>query len=233
MLASAMQYDLAAILDQRRVRVCGLAEIVPQPALATGGPARELVDRLLEAGARDAAAMALVLSEMNHEHQAAGFHLGPLTAVELSVAEPTRRGAPMTLIRGGEERDLAAIVAMGQVRANPYRFRLDRDVDFVQYATRRSDCSQVSAPMARASCSSSLPKKGLPPLPTSSSASSAERGPLRSAATVIPPVRESAPFYRRSSHVNRSSAAQRSAPGFRAALSLRRSRLCPQSPREK
>jgi hypothetical protein len=40
----------------------------------------------------------------------------------------------MTLIRGGEERDLAAIVAMGQVRANPYRFRLDRDVDFVQYA---------------------------------------------------------------------------------------------------
>ena len=71
---------------------------------------------------------------MNHEHQAAGFHLVPLTAVELSVAEPTRRGAPMTLIRGGEERDLAAIVAMGQVRANPYRFRLDRDVDFVQYA---------------------------------------------------------------------------------------------------
>ena len=40
----------------------------------------------------------------------------------------------MTLIRGGEERDLAAIVAMGQVRANPFRFHLDRDVDFVQYA---------------------------------------------------------------------------------------------------
>jgi hypothetical protein len=40
----------------------------------------------------------------------------------------------MTLIRGGEERDLAAIVAMAQVRAHPFRFYLARDVDFVQYA---------------------------------------------------------------------------------------------------
>jgi len=40
----------------------------------------------------------------------------------------------MTLVRGGEERDLAAIVAMGQVRAAPFRFHLDRDLDFVQYA---------------------------------------------------------------------------------------------------
>jgi hypothetical protein len=40
----------------------------------------------------------------------------------------------MTLIRGGEPRDLAAVVAMGRIRADPFRFHLDRDVDFVQYA---------------------------------------------------------------------------------------------------
>ena len=40
----------------------------------------------------------------------------------------------MTLVRGGEERDLAAIVAMGQVRAAPFRFHLDRNIDLVQYA---------------------------------------------------------------------------------------------------
>jgi hypothetical protein len=40
----------------------------------------------------------------------------------------------MAMVRGGEERDLAAIVAMGRVRAEPFRFHLDRDVDFVQYA---------------------------------------------------------------------------------------------------
>jgi hypothetical protein len=44
----------------------------------------------------------------------------------------------MTLIRGGEERDLAAIVAMGQVRASAFRFHLDRDVDFVQYAITKN-----------------------------------------------------------------------------------------------
>jgi hypothetical protein len=133
-LASAMQYDLAAVLDQQPVRVCGIAEIFPHPALATGGPARELVARLIEPDARDGVAMALVFSDMTHEHRPAGFDVVPMTTVELSVAEPSRRGAPMTLIRGGEERDLAAIVAMGQARASPFRFHLDRDGDFVHHA---------------------------------------------------------------------------------------------------
>lgn len=133
-LASATQYDLAAILNERPVRVCGIGEILPQPTLATGGPARELVDRILEQAAHDGAAIALVFSDTTHEDQLAGFDMVPTTEVELRVAEPLRRGAPMTLIRGGEERDLAAIVAMGQVRANPFRFHLDRNVDFVQYA---------------------------------------------------------------------------------------------------
>ena len=56
-----------------------------------------------------------------------------LSATHYDLAA-VRHGAPMTLIRGGEERDLAAIVAMGQVRASPFRFHLDRDVDFVRHA---------------------------------------------------------------------------------------------------
>jgi hypothetical protein len=45
----------------------------------------------------------------------------------------------MTMVRGGEERDLAAIVAMGRVRADHAGFHLDRDIDFIQYivTTRR------------------------------------------------------------------------------------------------
>jgi len=136
-LATAMQYDLSAVLDQQPVRVCGFAQIFPPPALAAGGPARELVDRLLEQAARDGAAMALLFSHMNDEHQVAGFDVVPMTDVEIGVAEPSRRGAPMTLIRGGEERDMAAIVAMGRIRAEPFRFHLDRDVEFEQYAITR------------------------------------------------------------------------------------------------
>jgi hypothetical protein len=95
-LASATQYKLAAILDQRPVRVCGIGEIFPQPTLPTGGPARELVDRLLEQAARDGAAMALLFSDMSRGHQLAGFDAVPVTEVEISVAEPSRRGAPMS-----------------------------------------------------------------------------------------------------------------------------------------
>jgi hypothetical protein len=38
------------------------------------------------------------------------------------------------LVRGGEDRDLAAIAAMGDARAGLSRFHLHRDVDFVKYA---------------------------------------------------------------------------------------------------
>jgi hypothetical protein len=136
-LASATQYDLTAVLGQRPVRVCGIGAVLTQPAHRAGGHAQELVGRLLDQAARDGAAMALLFSDMSHEHQPTGFDLVAMTEAELSVAESTRRGAPMTLIRGGEERDLAAIVAMGRIRAEPFRFHLDRDVEFEQYAITR------------------------------------------------------------------------------------------------
>jgi len=79
--------------------------------------------------------MALLFSHAGiHEDAGHGFQTIPLMELTLSVTESSRRGAPMTMVRGGEERDLAAMVAMGRVRAEPFRFHLDRDVDFVQYA---------------------------------------------------------------------------------------------------
>jgi len=133
-LASATQYDLAAILDQEPVRGCGIGAILSEPAYRDAGHARELVDRLLDDAARAGAAMALVFSELSDEHQPSGFEVLSMADAELRVTESSRRGAPMTLIRGGEERDLAAIAAMGQIRAEPFRFHLDRDVDFVRHA---------------------------------------------------------------------------------------------------
>jgi GNAT superfamily N-acetyltransferase len=134
-LASAAQYDLAAILDQRPVRVCGIASIFSEPAHRRTGHADELVDRLLDQAARNGAVMALLFSEGTQERlELNDFEAVSIEDIELAVTESSRRGAPMTLIRGGEERDLAAIVAMGQVRASPFRFHLDRDADFVQYA---------------------------------------------------------------------------------------------------
>jgi hypothetical protein len=134
-LASATECDLAAVLDQRPVRVRGLGSVFSEPTDSDGGHAQELVARLLEQAGRDGAAMALLFADVDpHYARANGFEAVPTIEAELIVAESPRHGAPMTLIRGGEERDLAAIVAMGQVRASPFRFHLDRDVDFVQHA---------------------------------------------------------------------------------------------------
>ena len=149
-LASATQYDLRGVLDKRPVRVCGIGEIFTQSAHGTGGPARELVDQLLDDASRDGAAIALLFSDMGHEHRPAGFEAVSMTEAELKVTESARRGAPMTLIRGGEGRDLAAIVAMGQMRADPFRFHLDRDVHFVQYAiTKKRLLAGLGRPGAR------------------------------------------------------------------------------------
>jgi hypothetical protein len=147
-LASATRYDLTAVLDQQPVRVCGIGSLFSE---RDGGLAREFVDRLLDEAVRDGAVMALRFSEMRQQDcEPDGFEMVPMVEAELTVAESSRRGAPMTLIRGGEERDLAAIVAMGQVRANPFRFYLDRDVDFVQYAiTKKRLLAGLGQAMAR------------------------------------------------------------------------------------
>jgi hypothetical protein len=134
-LASAAQYDPTAVLDQRPVRVCGIGSIFSEQAPHRTGHAEELVERLLDQAARNGAVVALLFSEDSQEQlELNDFDVVSITDVELAVTESSRWGAPMTLIRGGEERDLAAIAAMGQVRASPFRFHLARDVDFVQYA---------------------------------------------------------------------------------------------------
>ena len=38
------------------------------------------------------------------------------------------------LVRAGDERDLPAIAAIGRMRAEPFRFHLDRDSNLIQYA---------------------------------------------------------------------------------------------------
>ncbi len=79
--------------------------------------------------------MALLFSQAGVDDDSRiDFQAIPLTDLTLGVTESPRHGAPMTMVRGGEERDLAAIVAMGRIRAEHLRFHLDRDIDFLQYA---------------------------------------------------------------------------------------------------
>lgn len=138
-LASAERYDLTGVLDQQPVRICGVGGLVSSSEQDDAQPhAGALVEQLLEGAMRDGADLALVFRRANAASpRPDGFEVVPTIEVGLTVAESSRHGAPMTLVRGGEDRDLAAIAAMGQVRARPFRFHIDRDVDLVKYAVTR------------------------------------------------------------------------------------------------
>ena len=134
LLASAQRYDLTGTIDRQRVSICGIGAVCPDPAPHDGCHARVLVDRLIDDARRDGADLALLFITTDRRCYAPeSFEVIPTVDVELKVAESSRYGAPMTLVRSGEDRDVAAIAAMGQARASQFRFHLDRDVDLVKY----------------------------------------------------------------------------------------------------
>jgi hypothetical protein len=133
-LASAERYDLAGVFDGRAMRVCALGSVWTRPSPFDVAHARLLIDTLLDDARREGAEIALLFSQPDIDDDSRNESQAlPLTDLTLRVAESPRHGAPMTMVRGGEERDFAAIVAMGRVRAEQVRFHLDRDLDFIQY----------------------------------------------------------------------------------------------------
>jgi hypothetical protein len=140
-LATAESYDLAGVFDGRAVRVCGIGTVCAEPSPRSLEHARVLVDAVADDAAWQGAGMALLFPQPGVANgQRGDFQPVPSTDLTLIVSEPTRDGAPIMMVRDGEERDLAAIVAMGRARAGRFRFHLDRDVDFVHYAITRRRC---------------------------------------------------------------------------------------------
>jgi hypothetical protein len=146
-LASALRHELVGMLDQRQVSICGISAVSTDAARAGDEAAHRLIERQLDEATRNGADMALLFGPFDHGvGPPPGFDVVPTIDRELKVLESTRHGAPMTMMRGGEDRDLQAIVEMGQVRASPYRFHLNRDVDFVKHAITRHRLSAGLAP---------------------------------------------------------------------------------------
>jgi len=138
LLASARQYELSAVLEGRPVRVLGLGALFTQPAHRGRGHARRLVEQIIGRASQQGFGLALLFSEIGTEYYAPlGFAPIEMRDVILRVIESPRYGAPATMIRGGDDRDLAAIAAMGRARAEACRFHLDRDPDFIKYAIAR------------------------------------------------------------------------------------------------
>ena len=126
-LATAVRGRLDARLDGLPVRIGAVGSLWVDPA-RDSGHAAALIAGLIDAEREDGADLAM-LAAANDGAWAipAGFEPIPTTDVEVRVVESTRHGAPMTPVRGGEDWDLAAIVAMGDARAHLSRFHLVRD----------------------------------------------------------------------------------------------------------
>jgi predicted N-acetyltransferase YhbS len=137
-LASAKIYAFDAVLDGAPVRVAGLGAVFTQPASRRRGAARELVERVLEREAAHGADLALLFSEIGPDYYARlGFEAIATTDRDLRVAQSERYGAPMTMVRAGEERDLADIALMEHTRAESRRFHLTRDRDLIHFSIAR------------------------------------------------------------------------------------------------
>lgn len=137
-LASAKLYRFEAAVAGQPVQVAGIGAVFTTPAARGRGAARELLDRLLAQAVEEGADLALLFSEIGSDYYARlGFE--PIATVDrqLRVIESTRYGAPMTMIRGGDDRDLKDIVALGGTMAEAFRFHLNRDRDLVQFAIAR------------------------------------------------------------------------------------------------
>jgi len=138
-LASAERYDLTGSLDRQLVTICGIAAVHDSGVDEAGRSFGDaLTEQLVEDATRNGADLALLFrAAARPSPPPDGFEVVPTTDVELTVTESSRHGAPMTLVRGGEDRDLDAIAAMGRVRAEPFRFHIDRSVDLIKHAITR------------------------------------------------------------------------------------------------
>ena len=150
-LASAKTYAFDAVLDGREVRALGLGAVFTQPRHRGHGHARVLIDRMLARATADGFDLALLFSEIGADYYARlGFTPIPTVDLDLRVREDSRRGAPATLVRFGDERDLADLASMGDTRASPFRFRLRRTRGLLQYAiAKKRLLAGLSKPGAR------------------------------------------------------------------------------------
>jgi hypothetical protein len=148
LLASTKWYALDAVLDGTPIKVAGIGAVFTSPGSRTRGAAKDLIEQVLARATAEGADLALLFSEIGPDYYAKlGFVAIPTTDLQLRVTESTRYGAPMTMVRGGDDRDLADIASMGHTRAMPFRLHLSRDRDLIHFAIARKRLLAGFAPL--------------------------------------------------------------------------------------
>lgn len=133
--ASATRYDCLGVLDRRPVRVRAFGDVTAPGTSPADMRARQaFVEHMVSDARTSGVEVALLFSAFDPEWcRVNGFVDITPSTLTLEVKPGHRPGAPMVMLRAGEDRDLPAIAAMGQIQAAPFRFSLDRGVDFIHH----------------------------------------------------------------------------------------------------
>jgi predicted N-acetyltransferase YhbS len=132
-VASLKRYRLPVRVDGRDGWMCGIGAVLTVPEHRGAGHASRLVEQVLDQSRREGALLAGLFSEIGTTfYERLGFSTVALDEVTVRVTR--RKGAAMTLVRFGDDRDLPAIAALHAVRSADARFALRRDTPLVHYA---------------------------------------------------------------------------------------------------
>lgn len=148
LLTSAKRYQLRLKIDDRAVNAVGIGAVFTPTSQRGKGYAPAIIARILEAAQRDGAELALLFTEIGTQYyERLGFTPVALHQVLLSVVE--KPGAPMLLVRSGEERDIPAVTALATSMSNGYRFALVPEPDAIRFSlSKKRLLAGLSAPGA-------------------------------------------------------------------------------------
>jgi GNAT superfamily N-acetyltransferase len=136
LLASLKRYRYDIRLQGRDGWMCGLGAVFTPPDRRGQGYASRLIELVLEQERRDGALIAALFSEIGAAYyERLGFAGVPLD--EVTVRVHLKGGAPATLVRAADERDLPALAAMHAVRTSTVPFALRRDPAAIQFAVAK------------------------------------------------------------------------------------------------
>jgi predicted N-acetyltransferase YhbS len=132
-VASLKRYRHPVRVDGRDGWMCGIGAVLTVPVHRGKGHASRLVQHVIDQSRQEGALLAGLFSEIGATfYERLGF--SPVALDEVTVRVTRRKGAPMTLVRFGDDRDLPAIAALHAVRSADARFALRRDTPLVHYA---------------------------------------------------------------------------------------------------
>jgi len=133
LLSSAKRYRFGVRVGTRRGWMSGLGAIFTPPEQRGRGYASRLIEELLDQDRREGVILAGLFSEIGPAfYERHGFTPVPFTDVTVHVER--RGGAPATLVRAGDERDLPALATMHDTRSAAAQLALLRDPAAIHYA---------------------------------------------------------------------------------------------------